>query len=128
MSGVEGKWFVETRKGKIEGGGSYEEKERVRILNRENGKRIIEAIVLSDVHIDSGGNRSTDTHKGYHYVALLEGKKQLSFAVDFTKSPFYIHRKLWRVLSDDCLSFCRDVKTKKEAIELLAEAGKGVSK
>ena len=112
-------WKIETRKGRMEGGGNYEDTEKVKELSRENGKRIIEAIVLSDVDIDSGGNKSIDTHKGYHYVALLEGKKQLAFAVHIPKT--------WRVLSDDCLTFVKDVKTKKEAIGLLAEASKGVN-
>jgi len=116
-------WKTETRKGRLEGGGTFEETEKVKELNRENGKRTIEAIVLNDVFIDSGGNKSIDTHKGYHYVALLEGKKQLSFAIDYTK----IKQKCWRVLSDNCVSFVKDVKTKREAIELLAEASKGVN-
>ena len=111
-------WKIETRKGGIEGGGSYEDTEKVKVISRENGKRIIEAILLSDIGTDSGGNKTIDTHKGYHYVALLEGKKQLSFAIDFTKSRL----KGWRVLSDDCLTFVKDVKTKKAAIELLPKA------
>ena len=120
MNEVNGKWFVETRKGRIEGGGSYEDTEKVKVISRENGKRIIEAIVLNDIDIDSGGNKSIDTHKGYHYVSLLEGKKQLSFAIDFTKSRL----KGWRVLSDDCRTFVKDVKTKKAAIDLLIPASK----
>ena len=114
-------WKIETRKGRIEGGGRYEDTEKVRVLSSENGRRIIEAIVLTDMDIDRGGNKSTDRHKGYHYVALLEGKKQLSFAIDFTKTQW----KGWRVLSNDGLKFVKDVKTKKDAIELLPEAGKG---
>ena len=113
-------WKIETRKGRIEGGGSYEDTEKVKEISRENGKRTIEAIVLNDIDIDSGGNKSIDTHKGYHYVSLLEGKKQLSFAIDFTKSRL----KGWRVLSDDCRTFVKDVKTKKEAITLLPKAAR----
>lgn len=116
-------WRIETRKGRIEGGGSYEDTEKVKEISRENDKRIIEAIVLNDIDIDSGGNKSIDTHKGYHYVSLLEGKKQLSFAIDFTKSRL----KGWRVLSDDCLTFVKDVKTKKAAIDLLMPASKGAN-
>jgi len=123
-------WKTETRKGRLEGGGTFEETERVKELNREDSKRTIEATVLSDVNIDSGGNKSTDTHKGYHYVALLEGKKQLSFAFEIFPSAERtkkLGKRGWRVLSNDCVTFARDVKTKKEAIELLAEASKGVN-
>ena len=111
---------METRKEKVKDGGSLKEIERVRILGRENGRRTIEAITVSLIHTDSSGYKSPATHKGYHYVALLEGKKQLSFAIDFTKSRL----RGWRVLSDDCVTFVKDVKTKKEAIELLTTASK----
>ena len=116
-------WKIETRKGRIEGGGRYETTEKVKVLRRENGRRIIEAIVLTDTDIDRSGNKSIDRGKGYHYVALMEGKKQLSFAIDFIKAGFG-----WRVLSDNCLSFVQDVKTKKEAIELLTTASKAEAK
>lgn len=119
MNKIDGKWFVETRIQKIEGGGSSETTERVRVLGRENGRRIIEAVVLTDTDIDRSGNKSVDRGKGYHYVSLMEGKKQLSFAIDFRKAGFG-----WRVLSNNCLSFVQDVKTKKAAIELLTEASK----
>ena len=72
-------WKVETVKTKFIGGGHSEHVERVKELSRENGRRTIEAIILSSVDIDSGGNKSIDLHKGYHYVVLLEGKNQLSF-------------------------------------------------
>jgi len=107
-------WKVETLKVKFTGGGHSEHVERVKELSRENGRRTIEAIILSSVDIDSGGNKSIDRHKGYHYVALLEGRKQLSFTFQFKNG--------WRVLSDDCISFVKDVKTKAEAIELLPKA------
>ena len=120
MNEVNGKWFVETRNQKIEGGGRCETTEKVRVLSRDNRRRIIEAIVLTDIDIDRAGNKGVDRGKGYHYVALLEGKKQLSFAIDFTKSRL----KGWRILSDDCRTFVKDVKTKKEAIDLLTPASK----
>ena len=120
MKGKMNSWKIETRKGRTEDGGRYEETEKVKELSRENGRRIIEAIVLSDVHTDSSDNKSVDVHKGYHYIALLDRKAQLSFAVDFTKSRL----RGWRVLSDDCLTFVKDVKTKKEAIGLLTTASK----
>ena len=116
---MHGDWQIETRKGWIKRGWWYEDTEKIRVLSKENGRRIIEAVVLSNVHVDSGGNESIDTHKGYHDVALLEGKAQLSFAFKIKNG--------WRVLSDDCLTFVKDVKTKREAIELLPTAAKGVS-
>ena len=119
MSETSGKWTVETRKGAFEGGGRHETTEKVRVLSRENGRRVIEAIVLTDTDIDRSGNKSTDRTKGYHYVSLMEGKKQLSFAIDFRKAGLG-----WRVLSDNCLSFVQDVKTKKAALELLTAASK----
>jgi hypothetical protein len=112
-------WKIETRKGTFEGGGRYETTEKVKVLSRENGRRVIEAIVLTDTDIDRSGNKSTDRSKGYHYVSLMEGKKQLSFAIDHRKAGLG-----WRVLSDNCLSFVQDVKTKKAAIELLTAASK----
>ena len=117
MNKINGKWFVETRKERVEGGGRCETTEKVRVLSRDNGRRIIEAIVLTDTDIDRSGNKSIDRGKGYHYVSLMEGKQQLSFAIDFRKAGFG-----WRVLSNNCLSFVQDVKTKKAAIELLPEA------
>lgn len=119
MSQKDGKWFIETRKQRMEGGGSCETTEKVRVLSRENGRRIIEAIVLTDTDIDRSGNKSVDRGKGYHYVSLMEGKKQLSFAIDYRKAGLG-----WRVLSNNCLSFVQDVKTKKAAIELLTTASK----
>ena len=113
----DGKWFIETRKQRIEGGGRCETTEKVRVLSRENGRRIIEAIVLTDTDIDRAGNKSVDRGKGYHYVSLMDGKKQLSFAIDFTKSSLG-----WRVLSNNCLLFVQDVETKEAAIELLTIA------
>ena len=115
-------WRIETRKGRIEGGGRYETTEKVRVLSKENGRQVIEAIVIADMDIDRSGNKSVDRGKGYHYIALMEGKEQLSFANNFTKAGVG-----WRVLSKNCLSFVQDVKTKKEAIELLPAAAKGVS-
>ena len=117
MNKIDGKWFVKKRKQKIEGGGSCETTEKVRVLSRDNGRRIIEAVVLTDTDIDRSGNKSVDRGKGYHYVSLMDGKKQLSFAIDFTKSSLG-----WRVLSNNCLSFVQDVKTKEAAIELLTIA------
>ena len=117
MNKTNGKWYVETRKQGMEGGGRCETTEKVRVLSRENGRRIIEAIVLTDTDTDRSGNISVDRGKGYHYVALMEGKKQLSFAIDFTKSSLG-----WRVLSNNCLSFVQDVETKEAAIELLTIA------
>ena len=117
MNKINGKWYVETRKQRTEGGGRCETTEKVRVLSRENGRRIIEAIVLTDTDIDRSGNKSVDRGKGYHYVSLMEGKKQLSFAIDFRKAGLG-----WRVLSNNCLSFVQDVKTKKAAIELLTTA------
>ena len=119
MNKVDGKWFVETRKQRIEGGGRCETTERIRVLGRENGRRIIEAVVLTDTDTDRAGNKSVDRGKGYHYVSLMEGKNQLSFAIDFRKAGLG-----WRVLSNNCLSFVQDVKTKKAAIELLTIASK----
>lgn len=119
MLKIEGKWSIETRKQRMEGGASCETTEKVRVLSRENGRRIIEAVVLTDTDIDRSGNISTNRGKGYHYVTLMEGKKQLSFAIDFTKVSLG-----WRVLSDDCISFVQDVKTKIAAIELLPAASK----
>ena len=113
----DGKWFIETRTQRMEGGGSCETTEKVRVLSRENGKRIIEAVVLTDTDIDRSGNISTNRGKGYHYVTLMDGKKQLSFAIDFIKVSLG-----WRVLSDDCISFVQDVETKTAAIELLTIA------
>ena len=112
-------WKIETRKGTIEGGGRYETTEKIKVLSRENGRRVIEAIVLTDTDIDRSGNKSIDRGKGYHYVSLMEGKKQLSFAIDHRKAGLG-----WRVLSDNCLSFVQDVKTKKAALELLTAASK----
>jgi len=109
-------WKTITRKGRYNGGGNWECTEREKELSSDNGRRTIEAVVLRDVHVDSGGNESIDAHKGYHYVALLEGKNQLSFAFQY--------RNGWRVLSDDCITFVKDVKTKKEAISFLADAAK----
>ena len=48
--------------------------------------------------------------------------------VEFIRSEIIIAKtqwKGWRVLSNDGLKFVKDVKTKKEAIELLVEASKG---
>ena len=112
-------WKIETRKGTFEGGGRYETTEKVKVLSRENGRRVIEAIVLTDMDIDRSGNKSIDRGKGYHYVSLMEGKKQLSFAIDHRKAGLG-----WSVLSNNCLSFAQDVKTKKAAIELLTAASK----
>ena len=127
MNKIDGKWFIEHRNQRMEGGGRCDTTERVRVLGRENGLRIIEAIVLTDTDIDRGGNKSVDRGKGYHYISLMEGKSQLSFAIDFRKAGLG-----WRVLSNNCLSFVQDVKTKKAAIELLTAASKaevkGVSK
>ena len=119
MNKTDGRWKIETRKGAFEGGGRHETTEKVKVLSRENGKRVIEAIVLTDMDIDRSGNKSTDRTKGYHYVSLMEGKEQLSFAIDYRKAGLG-----WRVLSDNCLSFVQDVKTKKAAIELLTAASK----
>ena len=117
MNKIDGKWFLETRTQKIEGGGSCETTEKVRVLGRENGRQIIEAVVLTDTDTDRAGNKSVDRGKGYHYVSLMEGKQQLSFAIDFRKAGLG-----WRVLSNDCLSFVQDVKTMKAAIEFLPVA------
>ena len=119
MNKIDGKWFVETRKQRIEGGGGCVTTEKVRVLSRDNGRRIIEAIVLTDIDTDRAGNKSVDQGKGYHYVSLMDGKTQLSFAIDFRKAGLG-----WRVLSNNCLSFLQDVKTKKAAIELLTTASK----
>ena len=119
MNKINGIWVVETRIQRIEGGGKCETTEKVRVLSRENGRRIIEAVVLTDTDIDRSGNKSVDRGKGYHYVSLMEGKTQLSFAIDYRKAGLG-----WRVLSNNCLSFVQDVKTKKEAIELLTAASK----
>lgn len=115
----DGVWFVETRNQRIEGGGRCETTERVRVLGREGTRRIIEAIVLTDKDTDRSKNVSIDRGKGYHYIALMEGKNQLSFAIDFRKAGFG-----WRVLSNNGTSFVQDVKTKKAAIELLTTASK----
>ena len=112
-------WKVETVRITFTGGGHSEHVERVKELSRENGRRTIEAIVLSSVDIDSSGNASFNRHKGYHYVALLEGKNQLSFTFKFKNG--------WRVLSNDCLTFVKDVKTKTAAISLLNTAAKAVN-
>ena len=117
MNKINGKWYVETRKQRLGEGGRSETTEKVRVLSRENGRRIIEAVVITDMDIDRSGNKSIDRGKGYHYVSLMEGKEQLSFAIDFTRSSLG-----WRVLSHDCLSFVQDVETKKAAIELLTIA------
>ena len=114
-----GKWYIEKRHQRMGGGGSCETTEKVRVLSRDNGRRIIEAVVLTDTDIDRSGNKSTDRGKGYHYLALMDGKNQLSFAIDFRKAGLG-----WRVLSNNCLSFVQDVKTKKAAIELLTTASK----
>lgn len=117
MNKTDGKWFIEHRKQRMEGGGKSETKERVRVLSREGTRRIIEAVVLTDKDTDRSGNISIDGGKGYHYIALMDGKKQLSFAIDFTRSSLG-----WRVLSDNCLSFVQDVSSKKAALELLTIA------
>ena len=117
MNKIDGKWFIEKRNQRIEGGGKCETTERVRVLGREGTRRIIEAVVLTDKDTDRSGNISIDRGKGYHYVALMDGKKQLSFAIDFTRASLG-----WRVLSHNCLSFVQDVETKKAAIELLTIA------
>ena len=117
MNRIDGEWFVETRNQRIEGGGRCDTTERVRVLARDNGRRIIEAVVLTDTDTDRAGNKSIDRGKGYHYVSLMEGKQQLSFAIDFRKAGLG-----WRVLSNDCLSFVQDVKTMKAAIEFLPVA------
>ena len=123
MEKIDEGWRIETRKGNIEGGGRYETTEKVKVLKRENGRRVIEAVVITDTDIDRSGNKSVDRGKGYRYIALMEGKNQLSVAIDFIKAGLG-----WRVLSNDCLSFVQDVKTKKEAIKLLAEASEAVVK
>ena len=117
MNKTNGKWYVETRKQRLGEGGRSETTEKVRVLYSDKSRRIIEAIVLTDIDIDRGGNKTIDRSKGYHYIALMDGKNQLSFAIDFRKAGFG-----WRVLSDDCLSFRQDVTIKKAAIDLLAEA------
>ena len=117
MNKTNGKWHVETRKQRLGEGGRSETTEKVKVLYSDKSRRIIEAIVLTDIDIDRGGNKTIDRSKGYHYIALMDGKNQLSFAIDFRKAGFG-----WRVLSDDCLSFRQDVTTKKAAIDLLAEA------
>ena len=117
MNKTNGKWYVETRKQRFGEGGRSETTEKVKVLYSDKSRRIIEAIVLTDIDIDRGGNKTTDRSKGYHYIALMDGKNQLSFAIDFRKAGFG-----WRVLSDDCLSFRQDVTIKKAAIDLLAEA------
>ena len=119
MLKIEGKWSIETRKQRMEGGGSCETTEKVRVLSKENGRRIIEAIVLTDTDTDRSGNISVNRGKGYHYVSLMDGKKQLSFAIDFRKAGLG-----WRVLSNNGLSFVQDVKTRMAAVELLPAASK----
>lgn len=119
MNKIDGKWYIEERNQRMSGGGSCETTERVKVLSREGKRRIIEAIVLTDKDTDRSDNVSIDTGKGYHYLALMEGKEQLSFAIDFRKAGFG-----WRVLSNNCLSFVQDVKTKKAALGLLTEASK----
>jgi hypothetical protein len=114
-----GKWYIEKRNQRMGGGGRCETTEKVRVLSRDNGRRVIEAVVLTDKDIDRSKNVSIDRGKGYHYLALMEGKTQLSFAIDFRKAGLG-----WRVLSNNCLSFVQDVKTKKAAIELLTTASK----
>ena len=117
MNKTDEKWFIERRNQRIEGGGKCETTETVRVLSRDGTKRIIEAIVLTDKDTDRSGNISVNRGKGYHYIALMDGKKQLSFAIDFTKSSLG-----WRVLSNNGTSFVQDVKSKKAAIELLTIA------
>jgi len=119
MNKINGIWIVETRKQRMEGGGRCETTEKVRVLGREGRRQIIEAVVLTDTDIDRAGNKSVDRGKGYHYIALMDGKNQLSFAIDFRNAGLG-----WRVLSNNCLSFVQDVKTKKAAIELLTTASK----
>ena len=119
LNKIDGIWVVETRTQRMEGGGRCETTEKVRVLARDNRRRIIGAVVLTDTDTDRSGNKSVDRGKGYHYVALMEGKNQLSFAIDFRKAGLG-----WRVLSNNCLSFVKDVKTKKAAIEFLPIASK----
>jgi hypothetical protein len=119
MTTKDGVWFIEERNQRMSGGGRCETTEKVRVLSRQNGTRIIEAVVLTDKDIDRSKNVSVDRGKGYHYLALMEGKNQLSFAIDFRKAGLG-----WRVLSNNCLSFVQDVTTKKAALDLLITASK----
>ena len=109
------KWQTKEFKGKskgISGIGKWRDKRKIRYDNYlANPYQLEEGIILSDEHIDGAENKTENQNVGYHYISLLNSGEQLYFTFQFKEG--------WRILSDDCLSFVKDVKTRKEAEEIL---------
>lgn len=113
-----GSWEVITRKGRFEKGGRWEEELKLRVAKTRNPSITFEeGIVLSDKDIDKEGNERGNTLRGYHYIAALQNDVQIYFMFSLGDDS----KMRWRVLSDDCVSFCRDFPSKISAITKLIE-------
>jgi hypothetical protein len=113
------KWKITERNGKFREGGNWRQQVRIRtsMMIGGTGCFLEEGIILSDWNTDSQGNKSQNTHKGYHYISLMRLNQQTYFAFN--------HKRGWRVLSDDALTYVKDYKTKKEAVtDLIKKAYK----
>ena len=104
------KWKITHRSGKFKEGREWSQQVKIRTSVTIGGTRCFleEGIILTDCNKDSEGNKSENTHKGYHYISFMRLNKQIYFA--------FRHKKGWRVLSDDAVSYVRDYKTRKRAI------------
>lgn len=113
------KWKITDRSGKLKEGGNWWQQARIRtsMMIAGTGCFLEEGIILSNWNTDSQGNKSENTHKGYYYISLMRLNEQIYFA--------FKHKRGWRVLSDDALTYVKDFKTKKEAVaDLIKKAHK----
>jgi len=105
-------WNIKDFSGKGKWGDIWKDKRKIRYSKMILADyQLEEGIILEDEIIDRGGNITKNARKNYHYISLLYHDKQIYFASQFKNG--------WRVLSDDALSFIKDVRTKKEALNIL---------
>jgi hypothetical protein len=110
-----GGWTRQIKSGFFRNGATYKQVEKVKVLGRGTmGARLEDIHILASWDIDQGGNKTRNTRKGQHLLSLKKGVTELAFAVHGR------HKEdEWRVLTYDC-SYCRAVKTQREAEEILS--------
>lgn len=105
-------WTREFKIGTFRNGASYKQVEKVRKIGKGTMGATLEDIhIIASWDVDQGGNKTTNTRKGQHFLSLKKGKEELAFAINDKKGN-------WQVLSYDC-SFYSVVKTQREAEEIL---------
>ena len=106
-------WTRQFKSGTFRDGSTYKQVEKVRVIGKGTmGAKLEDVHILASWDVDQGGNKTTNTRKGSHFLSLKKGTRELAFAtIDIFGR--------WLIVPYDC-SYFYWAKTQHEAEGILA--------